>query len=402
MRTFAYQGFDAAGRRARGFVEADSLKDARERLAARGVLAEDCAPVDPAHAAGRRTRHGWHRAETRAMAYRELSAMLRAGVPLVRAMELLMDAPEHADGRAALAHVRDRLREGDTPAAALRAAGGATALELAAVEAGQRAGALDQSLERLAGHMESSRGAMERARTALIYPAFVAGFGILVAAGLLGFLLPAFSRIWTEARVPLPGPTRAMMAVGRATVWLVPAALALGAAAVVFLRRRWRRSAAFRAGVEQRLARLPIAGPAWNALIAARFARTLHLLLEGGVPLVEAMDMAGAACGSAWVEREMGPASASVRQGHPFAAALRRIPPLGQGLGGWVDAGEAAGDIARMLEPAADRLQQMWDRRLQRAVSLLEPIVILLLGALVLWIALAVILPILSLNRSLG
>ena len=404
MRTYTYQGFDREGRRARGLVEADSLKAAREKLSGRGVLVERCDPVADGTAAVsmRKSRAAWSRPAVRSMVYRELSAMLKAGVPLARALGLLVESPEHEVCRSELAHIRDRIREGDPPPVAFHTAGPLSQMEHAAIEAGARAGAFDDTLRRLAEYLDAREAAMEKARSALMYPAFVAGFAVLMSVGVFGFLLPGFARIWETLQIDLPLPTRIMMAWGRHGPWALPAALLALSGGMLWIRRRWRTSPAFRVRAERRWARTPFAGSLWSAMTASRVARTLPMLLRGGVPLVEALEISGRASGSAWLAEEMRESAARVRQGGSVADAFRSAPPLAQGLAGWVEAGEASGDIASMLDVAADRLQQTWERKLQRAVALLEPAIIVVLGILILWIALAVILPIQSMQDAIG
>jgi general secretion pathway protein F len=399
MKTFEYRGYDASGRRTKGLVEADGLKDARERLAARGVLPERLAP---ASAGGGGGASRWGRPDERAATYRELASLIHAGLPVTQGLDLLIDSPELAAIRPVLAGVRDRVREGVSPADAFEASGALTPFETAVLQAGQRAGALDDSMKRLAGFLEEQGRIRTRVRSALIYPAFVGVIALAIGIGMLGFMLPAFARIFEESRIPLPALTRFVLAAGRVAGTIGLPVLALGAAAVWTGRRRLRASAAARARVERALARLPVVRRAWTALAGMRFARTLALLLRGGVPLLDSMRMAGRATGSAWVEIEVDREAETVRHGGRLADAIRRVEPLQSTLPAWVQAGEAGGDLSGMLDMAAARCEEVWDRTLTRAMALLEPALILVLGALVFLLALAILLPILGLNQGLG
>ena len=362
------------------------------------MLAERVEPVEGGSARG----STFGRPATRAMIYREAGSMLRAGLPLSRVLDVLIGAPESASIRADLAAVRDRIREGSSPAAALAATGRLSPFETAALEAGQRAGALDDSLLRLAEFMEEQERVRDRLRSALVYPALVAGLALIAAIAMLGFLLPGFARIWTDANIDLPPLTRGVLAGGRLLLGVGLPSLAVCAAAGWFLRRRCRLGAVRRGRIERFVHRLPVVGPAWAAVVAMRFARTLALLLGGGAPLIEALPLAARATGSAWTESEMERETDTVRHGGALADALRRVPPLAGALPAWVEAGEAGGDLNRMLMAAAGRSQEVWEKRLTRAAALVEPALIVVLGAFVLLIALAILLPILALNRSLG
>jgi general secretion pathway protein F len=399
MKTFEYRGYDAAGRRARGLVEADGLKDARERLAARGILPERLAP---ATAGGGRGAARWGRAGERAAIYRELASLLHAGLTMTHALDLLIESPELAAVRPALAGIRDRVREGVSPADAFDGSGALTPFETAVLQAGQRAGVLDDSMKRLAGFLEEQDRIRSRVRSALIYPAFVGVLAMAIAILMLGFMLPSFARIFHEARIPLPALTRIVLASGRVAGALGLPVLALAAAAVWIGRRRLRDSPAARARVERALARLPVVGRARAALIGMRFSRTLALLLRGGVPLLDSIRMAGRATGSAWVELEIEREAETVRHGGRLADAVRRVEPLRTTLPAWVQAGEAGGDLSGMLDLAGGRCEEVWDRTLTRAMALLEPALILILGAFVFVLALAILLPILGLNQGMG
>ena len=402
MKTFEYSGFAAeGGRRVRGWIEADDLKSARERLAARGVLPER---VDPADAApgGRRRSRGLARLSTRAVVFRELASLLGAGLPAPRALDILVESPEWAAARTDLAAVRDRIREGASLSAALEAGGSATSFEIAALRAGERAGALQASLERTADYLEQQTRVRERIISALIYPAVVLTLTVLIAVGMLGFLLPTLVRLWDESGIPLPAFTRAVMAAGRAMRWMLPVVGGLVALTAVALRRATAHSARWVERADRFRYRLPVVGQLYRTLVGFRFARSLAMLLRGGAPMVEALPLAGRATGSPWTAQGVERATEEVRHGRSPADALRAVEPLRDAIPSWVRAGESGGNLPDLLEVAADRQQAAWERRLGRVIALLEPALVLLLGALVLVVTLAIVLPILALNRGIG
>jgi len=400
VRTFEYRGFDGAGIASRGLVEADGTKEARALLAARGIFTERLTPAGSSKSSGS-DRHSFRRPSVRSTVYREAASLLRAGLPLIRALDLLIDSPELRDCRRLLAGVRDRVKEGADPVRALAEAGGLSLFESSFLDAGRRVGALDVGLDRAAAHLEEGCRIRDRLLATAVYPVVVGVLAMVVAVVLLGILLPAFARIWQESGVSLPLITRMMLAVGRAMRWGVP----LGCFALGFvwlLVRRRTVSAEFRMTVDRRLFRFPWIGRARSALVSMRFARTVSLLLNSGVQLLEAMDLAGRASGSPWVEARVGEEIETIRHGGRLSDALRRIPPLSVHLPGWAEAGETGGDLPAMLNAAANRSSEVWERLLSRGLSLLEPVLFILLGGFVFLIALAVMLPILSLNRGLG
>ncbi len=399
MKTFAYKGYDATGRAAQGLIEALDLKEAREKLQARGVLPERVTPAEDAPAGVRRAAFNL---EQRAMCYHELSALLLSGLPLVQALDILIQSPELGPNVMRLAGVRDRIREGQGLARAL-AEGSAevTAFERAAIEVGERVGTLPQVMQRLAAFLEEQKKMRERVLTALLYPAVVLSLALLVGTMLLGFLLPWVAHMMQDAGIPLSGLTKAMLAL---RAWLGPlllAALTVGGLLWVRFRRRMAESDEARQRLEQRLLRWPLIGRGYAALINLRFARTLAMLLRGGVPLVEALAIAGRATGSAWVAATSVQGAERVKHGASLAATLRAIEPLNQALPAWVQAGEAGGNLDVLLDHAADRSQQQWERLMTRSMTLLEPALIIFVGVFVLLIAMAILLPILTMNKTL-
>ena len=399
MRTFAYRGFDFSGRVARGLVEALDAKEARERLSARGILAET---LDPAgeRAAGRLRRPALSTA-ARAQTYRELGALLRAGVPMVPSLDIVIQAQTEAGAVGACARLRDRLREGGQFAAAMGAVqAGLPGFETAVLQAGERTGALGAVLDRLADHLEEQLRTRERLISALVYPVFVIVLALVVAGAMFGFILPNLQHLFAESQVALPWLTRALLASGR-VLFLWGAPLGVCAALLVFLvARRRRASAASRIAWQRRALGLPLIGRNRTWLANLRFCETFALLLRGGVPVVEALELSGVATGNAWVEEGVQRAADEVRHGRAVSAALHQAPALAGVLTGWLAAGEAAGDVAGMLDQAAVRLRAQWQQHLGRLLAVIEPTLIVAVGLFVLLVALAVLLPILSLNRS--
>ncbi len=402
MKTFEYRGYEHSGRAARGLIEALDPKEAREKLCALGILPEQLTPAGARPTPARPFLRTAFDAEARAMFYREAGALLKAGLPLAQALDVVINAPEMGAHRPALAGVRDRLREGSSFASALARVGDRiTPYEQAAIEVGERAGNLDAVLERLAQFMEDQLRVADRVRTALFYPCIVLAVAVVVVLVMLGVLVPSIGRMLAETRLPLPWLTRAMMFAGR---WLLPLLAPLLLAAVAggwWLRNRLRQDPELRARWNRRWFDFPIIGKSYTALVGLRFARTLSLLLRGGVQLVEGIALAGRATGSAWVAARAVAAAEEVRQGRSLAEAVRDIYPLAGTLAGWIQAGEASGRLEELLDSAAARCQHYWDRWITRALTLLEPLLILGVGLFVLLISLSILLPILQLNQTL-
>ena len=393
MPGFRYQGFTQKGKAVRGVVEAGDVRQAREILASQGVLPEDVQAV------GRARKSRASTGETRSELYRELAALIEGGQPLDAALDLLVQ--EEAAGMQELAALRDRVRSGDSLAEAIPTVLGASAFEEGVLSAGERAGQVAHSLGRLADFLEEEMRLKEKLRGALAYPLFVLGLALIVSAVVLLGMVPNFQKLLLEADVDTPWITTALIRVGEgARVLVVP--LLVGAISFgLWFRHRLRNSRAARVGLERRFRGMPGVGAAWRDLCGVRFCRTLALLLDGGVDLPEAVESAARATGSPCAEDALFPAAREIREGGAPARALGRVSVLPEGLGAWLLAGESGGSLPAMLDQAAARFQRSWDRRVGRIVRWIEPVTIILVGLFVLMVALAVLLPILSLNDTL-
>lgn len=403
MRTFSYRGYDRTGAIRRGLVEALDVKDAREKLATRGILPERVRPAEVDAGAMPWRRRDLFGAEARVAFYRELGVLLAAGLPMIGALEILMESPELGVPAALLARVRDRVREGHSLAGALsEATREVQPYEKAILEVGEKSGGLDVMLEKLAAFLEEQNSLREKIVSALIYPAIILAFAVLVAVVMLGFVVPSAAAVLAEqSRTPLPMLTRFMMAAGKALMWSLPFLLLGGLWGLSYVRRRSRREPSFEQALDRQRFRLPLIGRGYGIVVNLRCARTLAILLKGGVGLVEALPLAGRATGSPWIAALMETEADKVRHGSNLADAIRRVPPLAVSLPAWIQAGEASGALEKLLDTAGNAFQHHWNRFAARTLSWLEPLLILLIGLFVLLVALSVLLPIVALNRLL-
>ena len=403
MKTYAYKGFGQNGRAQRGIIEANSLKEARERLARSGTLSESILPASASEQKWHTRRRATFSIEARSTVYHELGALFSAGLAVDHALDILIDSPELSTQRNMLAVVRDRVRDGDPLAEALAAESPqVSSFEKSIIEVGERSARLDVVFEELAIFLEQQRNIRERVRNALLYPAFVIGVGTLIAVFMLTTVIPWAAELLDESDRKLPVLTQVLLAIGgwvRQWGILVPV---LGLGAWAWIRKRARHDPVFRCSVDRRIFLLPVLGHGYGMLANLRFARTLVILLRAGIPLVEGLTLAGRATGSAWIDSMVVECSEAVRHGSSLEDAVRRVPPLSHSLPGWIRAGEAGGDLPRLLGYAANRYEKQWEGYVTRCLAVFEPILILCVGVFVLIIALSVLLPILSLSQALG
>jgi general secretion pathway protein F len=165
---------------------------------------------------------------------------------------------------------------------------------------------------------------------------------------------------------------------------------------------RYRSNLEFRKLVDRSLFRIPLWGRGYGLVVRVRFARTLAVLLRGGVQLVDSVRLAGKATGSAWVSEEVDRQADAVQHGARLSDAVSQVEPLADSLPGWMQIGEESGNLADLMEHAGTRFAERWERFLSRSLALLEPALMLAIGAFVLLITLAVLLPVISLTQTLG
>ena len=400
MITFSYKGFDASGRRAAGLVEAEDAKDARKRLSERGIACETLAPA-VARTSKRSVRLRFP-PSARAMVYRELAALLDSGVAMVPALEVLLQTPDQESVRLALAAVRDTVRDGQPLSAAIGSLPiRLTPFEIPILQVGESTGGMADALSRLAGFLEEMDVLREKLSTALMYPVIVVFLALLLGGLVMTLLLPRMQALFAETGMEIPVFTRILSGSGRILGVLFLLVVVALVVAVPLVRRRRRRDPAFAVAFDARLYRLPVLGAAWRDLASLRFVRTLALLLTRGVGLLEGLPLAARATGSAWLAADAAKETDALSQGKPLAAVIRSIRALPPSLSAWVRAGQGGGDLPGLLENAAVRLQQSWDRRASRGLTLVEIGLTLAIGLMVALVALAVILPILQMNKGI-
>jgi len=408
MKTFMYRGFDQGGLRKKGVIEALDLKDARDRLSRTGIFPEQVdAATDVRVNTGLfiRTGTSLRQSLVRAEFYRAMSALLKAGIPLSAAFEVMIDHP--GGGSTAytqdIAGIRDRIRDGSGFVHALAESSvQVSPFEAAVVESGEKTGRMSDVLEQVADYLDDVNRIQQTLRTACLYPLVIVFLAIIVGVGVMGFLVPQMATVFEESGMELPMITIVVVGIGR---WFLPVILPLLILAAIFAVYGYRRMKADHEKIirmEKWISRLPFIKHGFNLLVTTRFSRTCALLLRGGLPLVEAIELSGRATGSVWLAEIVEEKAEAVRHGQSFSQALAEVPILGMTLPSWVKAGEASGDLAGLFQHAAERNRQLWSNYIQRAVTIIEPVLIVLVAVFVLLVALAILLPILSLNRQLG
>ncbi|HET6336347.1 MAG TPA: type II secretion system inner membrane protein GspF [Polyangiales bacterium] len=404
MAVFRWQGIDKAGRNQKGVRDADNAKVVRALLRKDGILATSIEEDSVARTRLAREidfRRIFERvsAQDLALLTRQLATLLHSGVPLVEALSALIEQVENPRLQSALTQTRDKVNEGTSLAESLREHPKMfEPLYINMVSAGEASGTLDLVLERLADHLDSQAQLKNRVVGALFYPAFMAVFGLGVITLMMVVVVPKVSAIFADFNQVLPWNTRLLIFTSNAFVnywWLILTSIGL----VIFLFRRWLNTEKGRATWDRRILRVPVIGKLQVMIAVARFARTLSTLLASGVSLLTALDIARNVLGNAELMRVVEEARASIREGESIAAPLKRsgrFPPIVTHM---IAIGERSGELEGMLTHVAIAYDNQVTVRLQTLTSLMEPVMIVIMGTFVGGMAMSILMPLMQINE---
>ena len=404
MAEWAYEALDIDGRERRGRLSAPTPEAARAdllerrlfatRLEPAGTQASTQAGTGPAETA---SRHKPLKPAALTLFTRQL-ATLAAVTPLEEALRTIVRQTEGERSRRVLATVHGAVVEGRRLSDAMALEGASfPPLYRAMVAAGEGAGTLPATLERLAALLERQAELNGRVRAALAYPAALAVVATLAVAALMIFVVPRIAQQFADIGHTLPVLTRIVMAASHALAagwWVILLLLAAGAA----LLARALKDDDFHRRFDARLLTLPIIGRLLRDWQAARLARTLAMMVASRVPLVDGLALARPTIANQELQARVAAMADDIREGASLTAAMRRaavLPPL---LVAMVAGGESAGRLDTMLEKGAEALEREFDAVTRSALALLEPAIILVMGGAVAVIVLSILLPILQLE----
>lgn len=404
MAVFEYKGILVAGGKAvQGLRDAENVKALRTQLRKEGVLLTTAAEGKTANVASSRGidfKGFFERPSIAdvALMTRQLATLVRAHIPLFEALSALIEQTEKEGLRRALTNVRDSVREGTSFADALQEHPTIFPdLYVNMVRAGEASGTLDAVLLRLTHFMEGQAKLRGKVSSALAYPILMMVIAIVMISVLMTSVVPKVTSIFASMQKALPWYTQSLILISDFTSnfwWVI--LLATVGGSVWF--RRWRATRDGRLSWDRLVLRAPLFGQLVMMVSISRFARTLATLLSAGVALLPAMGIVRNVLGNAALEQVVENATGSIREGQSIADPLKAsgyFPPLVTHM---IAIGERSGQLEEMLENVAEAYDTAVDARVQLLTSLLEPIIIVVMGGAVAFIAFAILMPLIQMS----
>jgi type IV pilus assembly protein PilC len=397
-QSYAYRARNAAGNIITGFVEAEGVQMAGALLRQRNYFIIE---IKSAPAKGREINLSDFMEKKIGLKHmaifcRQFATLVEAGVPILNCLDILRQQTESKKLKEVLAKMAALLEEGRTLTDAVRQQGEVFPhIFYSMIEAGEVGGVLEQSLERLATHFEKEHELREKIKSAMTYPAVVIIIAALAIYALLAFILPKFVSMLVTAGVTLPLPTRIVMFISSvlSRFWYLVIG---GTAAAVFLFGRFRRTKSGREVVDRLVFRLPVFGPLQKKVIISRFARTLSTLIHAGVPILQSLEVMQSIVGNQLVVKAVKQAETSISEGRGLAEPLAQsgvFPPMVTRM---IAIGEETGALENMLEKIAAFYDREVEATVARLSAALEPILIVGMGAVIGFIIISIMLPILN------
>jgi type II secretion system protein F len=405
MARFRYTALDRSGKTISGEIAAEEPEEVKRRLREMGYFPSEIAEAAQfvlTSGPSRVTRGRGVNATDIVIFTRQLADMTAAHLPLFRSLSVLHEQADRQSLRQLVEAIRADVQQGRPLSEALsRHPRHFPDLYVNMVHAGETSGHLDAILLRLADFLEKSMQRRSQVVSALMYPAVLITVAIAAVTFIIIYLIPKLETLFAEMEQTLPLITQLLLSFAGVMqrVWWILAIVIV--AAVLFL-RWYAHTPAGRETVDRLALRLPLFGPIWHKMAVSRLARTLGTMLTGGVPILTALEIAGNAIANRPMARATEMAREEVRQGTRISDALSRsgvFPPL---LVHMSAVGEETGQLPEMMIRVADNLDFQVDSTLGRLTTLLEPFIIIVMGAIVAFIVTAVLLPIFQINASIG
>jgi type IV pilus assembly protein PilC len=403
MATYAFKALDLAGAASKGEIEGADKQTAAQQLRSRGLIVVDIEERAAANAVDIFARFQKVKADDLVIASRQLATMVQSGMSLLRALYVIEEQTDSDKLREVWVDVRQDVEAGLALSDALQKHPEVfNELYVAMVQAGETGGILDRTLVRVAEQLEKDAALRRQIKAAMIYPSLIGGFALVVLVVLVAFLVPVFEKIFKDFGGELPAITKltvwmSHMITGR---WYIMIAAVTG---TVWLFRRWKKSDRGRIQWDRFKLRIPMKiGGIVQKVALARFSRTFSGLIAAGVPMLEAIDITGKTSGNRVIEMAMDDVRESVKRGGTLTAPMAQVPEafpvmITQMIG----VGEETGALETMMSKVADFYEEQVEAAVKALTSIIEPVMIVVVGSIVGFIVIAMYLPMFKVYDSI-
>ncbi len=400
MADFVLKYADARGQIHQQVAAAQSEKELRDRYVQQGFLVYSIKPRSGAAAAGMFGGRKKLNLEKFLIFNQQFVTLIRAGLPILKGLDLLAERLTDPKLGPYIKSVRDEVRNGTLLSEAFRQQGIFPKIYVTSVMAGEKSGSLTEVLDRYLNYQKMTLAVRKKVMVSLMYPMVLIVLVTLLMVFLVTYVVPTFATLYTSMNAKLPAMTELLIAIGT-TARSYILVLAAGLVVAVVLFRLWARSDAARSKVDHVKLRLPIVGEIWLKYQVAQLARILSTLLTGGIPLVQAMETAADSLGTPLLQRAVQAAGKSVREGQPLSGSLKAskiFPGLAIDM---IEVGESTGALPTMLSSVAEFFEEDVNTRMAATLSLIEPAIMIVMGAFVAFVLVALYLPIFSIADTI-
>jgi type IV pilus assembly protein PilC len=403
MATYAFKALDLAGAPSKGEIEASDKQTVAAQLRSRGLIVVDIEERTPASAGDLLARFKKIKPDDLVIGTRQLATMVQSGMSLLRALYVIEEQTENEKLREVWINVRKDVEAGVALSDALQRHPEAfNELYVAMVQAGETGGILDQTLVRVAEQLEKDAALRRQIKAAMVYPSLIGGFAFIVLFALVTFLVPVFEKIFKDFGGELPAITKFTVWLSHMFTqrWYVMFAVIF---AVVWLFRYWKGSERGRIQWDTLKLKFPMKiGDIVQKVCLARFSRTFSGLIAAGVPMLEAIDITGKTSGNKVIEKAMEDVRESVKKGGSLTQPMTRVPEafpvmVTQMIG----VGEETGALETMMTKVADFYEEQVEAAVKALTSILEPVMIVIVGAIVGFIVISMYLPMFKVYDSI-
>ena len=403
-KTFHYNSIDATGRKSKGTVEATNESAAMHMLKQRGEVPLELSVAGQGlnrelkiPGLGNRTK-----LKDLAVFARQFATMSASGMSLLRSLAILEEQTSAAGLKKALAEVRSDVEGGASLSGAMAKHDRLfPLLMIAMIRAGEAGGMIDRALEQIADSLEKDAALRGKIKGALTYPAIVLSFTFVLIAGVLIFIVPIFEAMFKNLGGELPGITQFLVDASHNMWWIGPIFLIITVGGTTVFRRRLRQSQELRLSFDRFKLRLPVFGSLFRKLAMSRFSRNLGLLLNVGVPVMQALSVVGETTGNEVINAAMQDVQSAVREGQPMSSALRRHKIFPEMVTQMIEVGEESGQISQMLDKVADFYDREVDSAAESLTASIEPIMVLVMGAVVGGMVICLYLPMFTIYQNI-